>query len=106
MWITFTVTWLMSTLGAGPVLSLSAHHCRLGPGVPSREDMALVLVLSPGDMFCTGVGPLGYLNLLLAVPPLAPGLLLLLLLAWLLLPPTDDSPAAGEGWGLGKLKPA
>ena len=63
---------LISILGAGPEVSSPPHECRgpgpgvaWGPGVPSREDMAEVLVLSPpGDRFCTEVGPLGYLNLL------------------------------------------
>ena len=73
----------MSTLGAGPLVSLSLHHCLPppGPGVPSLEDMALLLVLvSPGDMFCTGIGPLGYLNLLLLLLVLELLLLELLLL--------------------------
>ena len=65
-----TCTLLMSTLGAGPLDSSPHQEClgpgvAWGPGVPSREDMAEVEVLSPpGERFCTAVGPLGYLNLL------------------------------------------
>ena len=109
----------MSMLGAptvlGPTSVDSAPHqedLAPGPGVPSLELMAeLLVVLSPGLMVCTVVGPLGYRNLLLT-----PGRGWLLLLLLLLFTPTAAaavvSPAAGEmgwellfAWGLGKLKP-
>jgi hypothetical protein len=111
LWVlnsSFTCTLLMSTLGAGPAVSSPHQEWRVteppglawGPGLPSRDDIAEVLVLSPpGDRFCTDVGPLGYLNLLagrvgLFSPILAAGEMGLV--------------AAGAtwGWGLGKLKPA
>ena len=113
-----TVTLLMSMLGApavlGPTSVPSAPHQGRGPGpgVPSLELRAeLEVVESPGLMVCTGVGPLGYRNLLLT-----PGRGWLLLLLLLLFTPEAavavDSPAAGEmgwelllAWGLGKLKP-
>jgi len=102
----FTCTVLMSMLGAAPDDSSPHQEWRgppgaWGPGLPSLEDIAEVLVLSPpGERFCTAVGPLGYRNLLAG----RPGFVSPMVAAGEI--GVVEAEAGVWGWGLEKLKPA